>query len=146
MTGITRHDNEITMGNENILLVDDEDAVLDVNQEVLETLGYHVIPARSGAAVALGAKAREKKDSARRSFSVPCLSWRQAFAARFLLAEAIHRTSLRTFPCFARAGFVGSLQVFSEAFHSAASSFGSASRVGSCVADFASSSKTQFNE
>lgn len=48
MTGITMHDNEITTGNENILLVDDEDAVLDVNQEVLETLGYQVIPARSG--------------------------------------------------------------------------------------------------
>lgn len=31
-----------------LLLVDDEEAVLDVNTELLETLGYHVFPARTG--------------------------------------------------------------------------------------------------
>jgi len=36
------------MGNENILLVDDEDAVLEVNREILKTLGYQVIAAGSG--------------------------------------------------------------------------------------------------
>jgi len=41
-------DEEIIMGNENILLVDDEDAVLEVNREILKTLGYQVIAAGSG--------------------------------------------------------------------------------------------------
>lgn len=48
MKGIELHDGEITMGNENILLVDDEDVVSEVNREILETLGYQVVAARSG--------------------------------------------------------------------------------------------------
>lgn len=48
MKTIRIRDEEIIMGNENILLVDDEDAVLEVNREILKTLGYQVIAAGSG--------------------------------------------------------------------------------------------------
>lgn len=39
---------EILRGTETILLVDDDDVVLDVNREILESQGYAVITARSG--------------------------------------------------------------------------------------------------
>lgn len=41
-------DQECIMGHEAILLVDDEAHVLDVNREILETLGYRVVAAASG--------------------------------------------------------------------------------------------------
>jgi two-component system, cell cycle sensor histidine kinase and response regulator CckA len=39
---------EIFKGNETVLLVDDEDIIIDVSRQILETLGYNVIVARSG--------------------------------------------------------------------------------------------------
>ena len=39
---------EILRGTETVLLVDDEDVVLDVNREILESQGYTVIKARNG--------------------------------------------------------------------------------------------------
>lgn len=42
------HQEEIIRGSETILLVDDEEAVLDVNREILEMLGYTVVSARNG--------------------------------------------------------------------------------------------------
>jgi two-component system cell cycle sensor histidine kinase/response regulator CckA len=39
---------EILKGKEGILLVDDEDVIIDVGHEILETLGYEVHVARSG--------------------------------------------------------------------------------------------------
>jgi PAS domain S-box-containing protein len=39
---------DIVKGEESILLVDDEDIIIDVSKEILETLGYHVHVARSG--------------------------------------------------------------------------------------------------
>jgi CheY-like chemotaxis protein len=39
---------EILKGKEGILLVDDEDVIIDVGREILETLGYEVHVARSG--------------------------------------------------------------------------------------------------
>ena len=39
---------EILRGTETVLLVDDEDVVLDVNREILESQGYAVITARNG--------------------------------------------------------------------------------------------------
>ncbi|HET6488545.1 MAG TPA: PAS domain S-box protein [Syntrophales bacterium] len=41
-------ERQIMKGTETILLVDDEDIVLDVGVEVLKTLGYRVLAARSG--------------------------------------------------------------------------------------------------
>jgi len=35
-------------GNETILFVDDEDVIIDVNREILESLGYKVVAAKSG--------------------------------------------------------------------------------------------------
>jgi CheY-like chemotaxis protein len=35
-------------GNETVLLVDDEDMVIDISQEILQTLGYQVLSATSG--------------------------------------------------------------------------------------------------
>lgn len=37
-----------TTGDETILLVDDEEAILDVNREILQALGYTVMLARNG--------------------------------------------------------------------------------------------------
>jgi CheY-like chemotaxis protein len=39
---------DIIKGEESILLVDDEDIIIDVSKEILETLGYHVHVARNG--------------------------------------------------------------------------------------------------
>ncbi len=39
---------DILTGNETILIVDDEDAIVTVTAEILETLGYKVLSARSG--------------------------------------------------------------------------------------------------
>jgi two-component system cell cycle sensor histidine kinase/response regulator CckA len=39
---------DILMGTETILLVDDEDAIIEIGRELLARLGYRVIPARSG--------------------------------------------------------------------------------------------------
>ena len=39
---------DVQKGTETILLVDDQDAVLGVGKAMLETLGYMVLPARSG--------------------------------------------------------------------------------------------------
>ena len=39
---------EIVQGSETILLVDDEDIIIDVGQELLETIGYKVLTAKSG--------------------------------------------------------------------------------------------------
>jgi CheY-like chemotaxis protein len=41
-------DRRVIKGSETILIVDDEDIVLDVGVEVLKTLGYKVLSARSG--------------------------------------------------------------------------------------------------
>jgi len=35
-------------GTETVLLVDDEDMIIDVGQDVLELLGYEVLPAKGG--------------------------------------------------------------------------------------------------
>lgn len=40
--------DDILMGKETVLLVDDEEVVLEVGQALLDALGYTVIPARSG--------------------------------------------------------------------------------------------------
>jgi len=42
------HVSNIKMGNETILIVDDEDAVADIMQKMLERLGYRTIVAREG--------------------------------------------------------------------------------------------------
>ncbi|MCX5812911.1 MAG: PAS domain S-box protein [Proteobacteria bacterium] len=39
---------QILNGNETVLLVDDEDIIIDVSKQILETLGYKVLVARSG--------------------------------------------------------------------------------------------------
>ena len=39
---------EIVRGSETILLVDDEDIIIDVGQEILKTIGYKVLTAKSG--------------------------------------------------------------------------------------------------
>ena len=39
---------EILKGKETVLLVDDEDMIIDVGQEILKTLGYKALIARSG--------------------------------------------------------------------------------------------------
>ncbi len=52
---------ELYIGNETILLVDDEEVITDVSREILETLGYRVMIARSGRE-AIGIY-RENKDS-----------------------------------------------------------------------------------
>ncbi|MDD2670853.1 MAG: PAS domain S-box protein [Syntrophales bacterium] len=41
--------HEILKGNETILLIDDEETVVEVSREILETLGYRVLSASSGA-------------------------------------------------------------------------------------------------
>jgi CheY-like chemotaxis protein len=41
-------EEKIVKGSETILLVDDEEIILDVGRELLETLGYRVFVARSG--------------------------------------------------------------------------------------------------
>ncbi|MBN2255757.1 MAG: response regulator [Deltaproteobacteria bacterium] len=41
-------DQEFMMGDETLLLVDDEEPILDVNREILEILGYRVVVAASG--------------------------------------------------------------------------------------------------
>jgi two-component system cell cycle sensor histidine kinase/response regulator CckA len=46
--GTEMKDRGIMMGDETILLVDDEEPILDVNREILETLGYRVVVAASG--------------------------------------------------------------------------------------------------
>ncbi len=38
----------LLVGNETILFVDDEDVIIDVNREILESLGYKVVAAKSG--------------------------------------------------------------------------------------------------
>jgi signal transduction histidine kinase/CheY-like chemotaxis protein len=39
---------DVLRGSETVLLVDDEEIILDVNQQILEYLGYQVVKARSG--------------------------------------------------------------------------------------------------
>jgi PAS domain S-box-containing protein len=39
---------EVVKGTETILLVDDEEIILDVGRQILETMGYHVLTASSG--------------------------------------------------------------------------------------------------
>jgi CheY-like chemotaxis protein len=39
---------ELLRGTETVLLVDDEDMIIDVGQDVLELLGYEVLPAKGG--------------------------------------------------------------------------------------------------
>ena len=38
----------LLVGSETILFVDDEDVIIDVNREILESLGYKVVAAKSG--------------------------------------------------------------------------------------------------
>jgi two-component system cell cycle sensor histidine kinase/response regulator CckA len=47
-TEVSMVDERITHGCETILLVDDEPMILDVGSQILETLGYKVLPAKSG--------------------------------------------------------------------------------------------------
>jgi PAS domain S-box-containing protein len=51
---------EVHKGHETILLVDDEDMIINVSREILETLGYNVIVANNGEAAI--ETYREKKD------------------------------------------------------------------------------------
>ena len=39
---------ELLKGTETVLLIDDEDMIIDVGSQMLETLGYEVLPARNG--------------------------------------------------------------------------------------------------
>ena len=41
-------EKKIERGHETILLVDDEDMIVEVGQEMLTSMGYKVLPARSG--------------------------------------------------------------------------------------------------
>jgi len=54
---------EIFKGKETVLLVDDEDMIIDVGQEILKTLGYKALIARSGKrAIELYKKKQDKID------------------------------------------------------------------------------------
>ena len=54
---------EILKGKETVLLVDDEDMIIDVGQEILKTLGYKALIARSGKrAIELYEKKQDKID------------------------------------------------------------------------------------
>lgn len=54
---------QVLRGNETILLVDDEEVVLDVCSDILRSMGYHVLTARSGAeALRIYEKNRDKTD------------------------------------------------------------------------------------
>ena len=56
--------DEIVRGTETILLVDDEDMILDVGGEILKTVGYHVLLAKSGReAIEIVSKAQNAKSS-----------------------------------------------------------------------------------
>ena len=46
--GVPEQGEEVATGTGTILLVDDEELVLDVGKELLEEIGYTVVPARSG--------------------------------------------------------------------------------------------------
>ena len=81
MKGIKMRDEEIIMGSENILLVDDEDAVLEVNQEILETLGYQVIAASSGSEAIDLFKNRENIDLVLLDMIMPGMSGAETFDA-----------------------------------------------------------------
>ncbi|MDY6970805.1 MAG: PAS domain S-box protein [Thermodesulfobacteriota bacterium] len=48
VVGKKEFEKEILKGSETILLVDDEDLILDIGQEILQTLGYNVLTARGG--------------------------------------------------------------------------------------------------
>ncbi|MCK4788700.1 MAG: PAS domain S-box protein [Desulfobacteraceae bacterium] len=55
---------EIVRGTETVLLVDDEDMILDVGGEMLKTMGYHVLLAKSGReAIEIVSKAQNAKSS-----------------------------------------------------------------------------------
>ena len=81
MKGIKMRDEEIIMGSENILLVDDEDAVLEVNQEILETLGYQVVAASSGSEAIDLFKNRENIDLVLLDMIMPGMSGAETFDA-----------------------------------------------------------------
>ena len=54
---------DILKGSETVLLVDDEDMIIDVGQDILESLGYKVLPAISGKeAIEVYQENREKID------------------------------------------------------------------------------------
>ncbi len=50
VTKVRGSTEEIVKGSETILLVDDEDIIIDVSQELLKTIGYKVLTAKSGKA------------------------------------------------------------------------------------------------
>ncbi|GAG40994.1 unnamed protein product, partial [marine sediment metagenome] len=55
--------DELIKGKETVLLVDDEDMIIDVGEQMLETLGYNVLIARSGKeAIELYKESKDKID------------------------------------------------------------------------------------
>jgi len=71
---------ELSAGTEAILLVDDEAMILSVGRELLETLGYQVLPARSGKdAVEVYSAKKEKIDMVILDMIMPELSGAETY-------------------------------------------------------------------
>jgi len=71
---------EVSAGTEAILLVDDEAMILSVGRELLETLGYQVLPARSGKdAVEVYSAKKEKIDMVILDMIMPELSGAETY-------------------------------------------------------------------
>lgn len=71
---------QVLRGNETILLVDDEEVVLDVCSDILRSMGYHVLTARSGAeALRIYEKNRDKTDLVILDMIMPGASGRETY-------------------------------------------------------------------
>ncbi len=75
-------EENLLMGNETILLVDDEDIVIDVARDMLEILGYRVIVAQNGQdAIDIYARQKEGIDMVIQDMVMPGLNGADVFRA-----------------------------------------------------------------
>ena len=75
-------EENLLMGNETILLVDDEDIIIDVARDMLEILGYRVIVAQNGQdAIDIYARQKEGIDMVIQDMVMPGLNGADVFRA-----------------------------------------------------------------
>jgi two-component system, cell cycle sensor histidine kinase and response regulator CckA len=75
-------DEPLIMGNETILLVDDEEIIIDVARDMLEILGYQVIAAQRGRqAVDIYTRLKDKIDLVIQDMVMPGMNGAEVFLA-----------------------------------------------------------------
>jgi len=83
-------EENLLMGSETILLVDDEDIIIDVARDMLEILGYRVIVAQNGQdAIDIYARQKEGIDMVIQDMVMPGLNGADVFRALKMINPAV---------------------------------------------------------